>query len=247
MHGGHVTEGEDLDDRHRQLAQDRSSAQADSGGFAVPVLIENTAGGDNAMARQFDALARLWDAVGEFDVGFCLDTCHAFAAGEDLVDLVDRVKAITGRIDLVHLNSSRDEFGSARDRHANIASGTIDPELLVAVVARRRRAGRGRDAGARARPPTSRSCASTWPVEGDAGGGGRAGARGRRVAPAAVRPGRARRGRPPVRADAVRRLPEQRPLHRAGVRPVGPQRAGLREAQQGRGLLLRHPVPVDRP
>ena len=43
--------------------------QADEGGFAVPVLIENTAGGDNAMARRFDALARLWDAVGEFGVG----------------------------------------------------------------------------------------------------------------------------------------------------------------------------------
>jgi deoxyribonuclease-4 len=109
--------------------------QQDEGGFAVPVLIENTAGGDNAMARHFDALARLWDAVGEFGVGFCLDTCHAFAAGEDLVDVVDRAKSITGRIDLVHLNNSRDEFGSARDRHANIADGTIDPDALVAVCA----------------------------------------------------------------------------------------------------------------
>ena len=96
--------------------------QAEEGGFPLPILIENTAGGDNAMARQFDVLARLWDAVGEFGVGFCLDTCHAFAAGEDLVGIVDRVKAITGRIDLVHLNNSRDEFGSARDRHANIAT-----------------------------------------------------------------------------------------------------------------------------
>jgi deoxyribonuclease IV len=73
--------------------------------------------------------------VGEFDVGFCLDTCHAFAAGEELVDVVDRAKAITGRIDLVHLNDSRDEFGSARDRHANIGAGTIDPEALTAVCA----------------------------------------------------------------------------------------------------------------
>jgi deoxyribonuclease-4 len=85
------------------------------------------------MARRFDALARLWDAVGEFGVGFCLDTCHAFAAGEDLVDVVDRAKAITGRIDLVHLNDSRDGFGSARDRHANIGQGTIAPEVLAAV------------------------------------------------------------------------------------------------------------------
>jgi deoxyribonuclease-4 len=109
--------------------------QKDEGGFATPVFIENTAGGDNAMARRFDALARLWDAVGEFEVGFCLDTCHAFAAGEELLGVVERARAITGRIDLVHLNDSRDEFDSARDRHANIGTGTIDPELLVAVCA----------------------------------------------------------------------------------------------------------------
>ncbi|MBO0848109.1 MAG: deoxyribonuclease IV [Pseudonocardia sp.] len=134
VHGGHVTAGEDPDvgvDNWRKFF----ARQADEGGFAVPILIENTAGGDNAMARRFDALARLWDAVGEFGAGFCLDTCHAFAGGEDLVDVVDRAKAITGRIDLVHLNNSRDEFNSARDRHANIAEGTIDPDQLVAVCA----------------------------------------------------------------------------------------------------------------
>jgi deoxyribonuclease IV len=134
VHGGHVTADDDTAtgvDNWRKFVE----RQAGDGGFAVPILIENTAGGDHAMARHFDALARLWDAVGEFGVGFCLDTCHAFAAGADLVDVVDRAKAITGRIDLVHLNSSRDEFGSARDRHANIADGTIDPDALGAVCA----------------------------------------------------------------------------------------------------------------
>ena len=66
--------------------------------------------------------------------GFCLDTCHAWAGGEDLVGLVERVRAITGRIDLVHLNNSRDEFDSGRDRHANLASGHIDPDVLVEVA-----------------------------------------------------------------------------------------------------------------
>ena len=134
VHGGHVTKGEDPAEgfsNWRKLFE----RQAESGGFAVPILIENTAGGENAMARRFDALKRLWDEVGDFGAGFCLDTCHAFAAGEDLVDIVERVKGITGRIDLVHLNSSRDEFASSRDRHANIASGTIPPEQLVAVLA----------------------------------------------------------------------------------------------------------------
>ena len=134
VHGGHVTKGEDpavgLVNWRKFVER-----QAADGGFPLPLLVENTAGGDNAMARRWDMLARLWEQIGEFGVGFCLDTCHAFAAGEDLVDVVDRAKAITGRIDLVHLNNSRDEFGSSRDRHANIASGTISPDLLVAVVA----------------------------------------------------------------------------------------------------------------
>jgi deoxyribonuclease-4 len=134
VHGGHVTRGEDPAEG---LANWRKffQRQATEGGFPLPILIENTAGGDNAMARQFDMLARLWDEVAEFGAGFCLDTCHAFSAGENLDGVVDRVMAITGRIDLVHLNSSRDEFGSARDRHANIADGTIDAEQLVAVAA----------------------------------------------------------------------------------------------------------------
>ncbi len=135
VHGGHVGEGDDLTAGFENWRKTFAYAQ-EQGGFPVPVLIENTAGGDRACARRLDALARLWDAVGEYGAGFCLDTCHAFAGGEPLEDLVDRVLAITGRIDLVHCNNSRDPFGSGRDRHANLADGTIDPELLVEVVRR---------------------------------------------------------------------------------------------------------------
>jgi deoxyribonuclease-4 len=134
VHGGHLTKGEDpvagVENWRKMFAR-----QSDDGGFGTRILVENTAGGDNAMARRFDSLARLWDAIGDYDVGFCLDTCHAFAAGEDLTDAVDRVMAITGRIDLVHCNNSRDGFGSARDRHAPLRVGTIDAEQLVAVCA----------------------------------------------------------------------------------------------------------------
>lgn len=130
VHGGHVLAKEDP-----SIGVENWRKTFERMEMRLPILIENTAGGDNAMARKLDALSRLWDAVGEFGAGFCLDTCHAFAGGEDLVDVVDRVRAITGRIDLVHLNNSRDEFDSARDRHANIAAGTIDPEQLVAVCA----------------------------------------------------------------------------------------------------------------
>ncbi len=133
VHGGHVGKGEDVTVGFDNWRKTFAYAEKE-GGFAAPILIENTAGGDNVCARRFDALARLWEAIGDYDVGFCLDTCHAYAGGEDLLDIVDRVKAITGRIDLVHANDSRDPFDSGRDRHDNLGQGTIDPDLIVAVV-----------------------------------------------------------------------------------------------------------------
>jgi deoxyribonuclease-4 len=133
VHGGHVNKGDDVAKGFDNWRKTFAYA-AESGGFASRVLIENTAGGDNACARRFDALGRLWDAIGAYEVGFCLDTCHAHAGGEELLGIVDRVKAITGRIDLVHANDSRDAFDSGRDRHTNLGQGKIDPDLLVAVV-----------------------------------------------------------------------------------------------------------------
>ena len=133
VHGGHVTADADLAEGYENWA--KAVARIDR---PVPMLIENTAGGDQALARGLDGVARLWDAIagagGSGEVGFCLDTCHAFASGEDLPTIVDRVKAITGRIDLVHCNNSRDEFGSGRDRHAGMKKGTIDPSMLADLI-----------------------------------------------------------------------------------------------------------------
>ncbi len=129
VHGGHAGANDDP-----AAGFDSWRKTFERASWQLPILIENTAGGDNACARKLEDIARLWDAVGDLGAGFCLDTCHAFAAGEELLDIVDRVKAITGRIDLVHLNDSKDPFESGRDRHTNVGSGTIDPELLLAVI-----------------------------------------------------------------------------------------------------------------
>jgi deoxyribonuclease-4 len=132
VHGGHLNDGDDPAIGFDNWRKTFAYAQND-GGFALPVLIENTAGGTNAMARRFDRLAALWDAVGDYGVGFCLDTCHAYAGGEELAGIVDRVKSITGRIDLVHANNSRDAFDSGADRHANFDAGTIDATVIAEV------------------------------------------------------------------------------------------------------------------
>ncbi|MBA3232669.1 MAG: deoxyribonuclease IV [Propionibacteriales bacterium] len=133
VHGGHLSKDDDP-----AIGCDNWRKCVDQLDMTVPVLIENTAGGDNAMARRLDRVAQMWDAIGSAEggdtVGFCLDSCHAHAGGEDLTGVVERVKAITGRIDLVHANDSRDKFDSGADRHANLGAGSIAAEALVEVV-----------------------------------------------------------------------------------------------------------------
>ncbi|HUR52190.1 MAG TPA: deoxyribonuclease IV [Mycobacteriales bacterium] len=130
VHGGHVTAGEDPADGVANWVKALERME-----LPLPLLVENTAGGEHAMARRLEAIDRLWDAIGGFEnVGFCLDTCHFHAGGEELATVVDRVRAITGRIDLVHCNDSRDAFDSGADRHANLGAGQIDLDVLVSVV-----------------------------------------------------------------------------------------------------------------
>ncbi len=131
VHAGHAEDGIDRGFRRwRKVFEELESP--------VPILIENTAGGTNAMARRLDRIARLWEAVtdaaGGDEVGFVLDTCHAHAGGIPLGDAVERVRAITGRIDLVHVNDSRDAFDSGADRHANLGAGALDGDEVAALV-----------------------------------------------------------------------------------------------------------------
>ncbi|WP_370370615.1 deoxyribonuclease IV [Catenulispora sp. GP43] len=129
VHGGHLT------------AADAPEAGFDNWRKAVdqleqhcPVFIENTAGGEHAMARRLESIAKLWDAVGHSGVGLCLDTCHAFAGGIPLETAVADIKAVTGRVDLVHANDSQGAFDSGIDRHANFGTGEITPPDLIAQV-----------------------------------------------------------------------------------------------------------------
>ena len=131
VHGGHAED--DIAEGPGRWLRSLEMLETD-----VQVLIENTAGGENAVARRFDALARLWDAIGVadhgIDLGFCFDTCHAHAAGEELGDAVERALAITGRLDLLHANDSRDPAGTGADRHERLGEGKIDPGALRAMI-----------------------------------------------------------------------------------------------------------------
>jgi deoxyribonuclease-4 len=138
VHGGHVNASDDP-----AVGFDNWRKAVEATDLKIPLLLENTAGGENAMARHLDRIAGTWAAIQQADgsenVGFCLDTCHAWAGGIKLADAVGQLHAITGRIDLVHANDSRDAFDSGADRHANFGSGQLDPDEFAGVV---------RDAGA---------------------------------------------------------------------------------------------------
>ena len=130
VHGGHVT-GDGP--QEEGLIRWRKALEAID--TEMQILIENTAGGDKAVARRVEWIGRLWDEIGEFDVGFVLDTCHTWAGGEPFDELVPRVLEATGRIDLVHANDSKDPFDSRRDRHENLGRGECPPAALAEVVA----------------------------------------------------------------------------------------------------------------
>jgi deoxyribonuclease IV len=130
VHGGHVTKDDDPAAGFANWAK-----AVDQIDLTCPVLIENTSGGENSMARTTESWQHLWDAVGHSGVGVCLDTCHAWAAGIPLPDAVEILRGITGRIDLVHCNNSRDAFASGRDRHASLAGGEVPAADIVRTVA----------------------------------------------------------------------------------------------------------------
>lgn len=130
VHGGHVTKDDPIEAglENWRKAMERLEPGA-------PLLIENTAGGDHAMARTLERLRQLFGTLEGLDAGFCLDTCHAHAGGIDLTLGVQQILDATGRIDLVHVNDSKGAFGSGADRHANLGEGTIGAEVVAAVVA----------------------------------------------------------------------------------------------------------------
>jgi deoxyribonuclease-4 len=100
----------------------------------VPLLIENTAGGANAMARTAGTVAELWTALEGLPAAFCFDTCHAHAAGEDPVEMAGLLRERIGAIALVHANGSRDPAGGGRDRHANLRDSVLAAAVVVEAV-----------------------------------------------------------------------------------------------------------------
>ena len=94
------------------------------------LLLENSAGQKNSIGSKTDELAAIYDAIDSKRVGFCLDTCHIYAAGYDITKesvLDDMDKGFDlNLVKVIHLNDAKHELGSGLDRHTNIGFGHIN-------------------------------------------------------------------------------------------------------------------------
>lgn len=105
------------------------------------VLLETMAGKGTEIGRNFEELKRILDGVElKEKMGVCLDTCHIFDGGYDIVNdldgVIDEFDKVIGleKLHAIHLNDSMNQMGSHKDRHAKIGDGYIGLEALIRVI-----------------------------------------------------------------------------------------------------------------
>ena len=134
--GSHVGQG--VDAGIAQIAQAlRKALEPD---YPVEVLLETMAGKGSEVGGRFEELKAILDAVGSPRVGVCLDTCHVYDAGYDIVENLDGVLSefdrVIGldRLKALHLNDSQNPFASHKDRHECIGKGSLGQETFRRIV-----------------------------------------------------------------------------------------------------------------
>lgn len=109
-------------------------------GYPVTVLLETMAGKGSEVGGRFEELKAILDATGDDTVGVCLDTCHVYDGGYDIVNDLDGVlrefDRVIGlnRLKALHLNDSKNPFASHKDRHECIGKGSLGLETFRAIV-----------------------------------------------------------------------------------------------------------------
>lgn len=119
----------------------RGLDQALTGQEHITVLLETMSGKGTEIGYRFEQLKKIRDGAAHPEqIGICLDTCHVFAAGYDIVGNLDGVLDEFDRIlglellKAIHLNDSMMPFGSKKDRHAAFGEGEIGTEALIRVL-----------------------------------------------------------------------------------------------------------------
>jgi deoxyribonuclease-4 len=130
-------------------ATDHSKSSSRKSG-KVTFLLENSAGQKNSIGSKLEDIRSILDKISSKNVGICMDTCHAFAAGYDLRsekkndDFVDKFDSVIGleKLRLIHLNDSEKEIGSHIDRHEHIGLGKIGVKGMSAILKNRKLKGK---------------------------------------------------------------------------------------------------------
>ena len=135
--GSHVGQGIEMG--IQRIAESLNGAMFD--GMRTTVLLETMAGKGSEVGGRFEELRAIIDRVERGgNIGVCLDTCHVFDGGYDIVndldgvlDEFDRVIGI-GRLRAIHLNDSKNPLRSRKDRHEKIGDGQIGLEAITRII-----------------------------------------------------------------------------------------------------------------
>jgi len=109
-------------------------------GYPVTVLLETMAGKGSEIGGRFEELKAIIDGVGSADVGVCLDSCHVHDGGYDIVNDLNGVLAEFDRVigldklKALHLNDSKNPFGSHKDRHELLGQGNLGENTFQNIV-----------------------------------------------------------------------------------------------------------------
>ena len=135
--GSHVGQGAETG--IRKIAEILNDVLTDD--QSTTVLLETMSGKGSEVGRNFQEIRSILDRVNHKEkMGVCLDTCHVWDGGYDIVHdldgVLDEFDQIIGlsRLKAVHLNDSLNDLGSHKDRHARIGEGKIGLEALVNVI-----------------------------------------------------------------------------------------------------------------
>ena len=123
------------------LSEALEKAERKIGGkVSTTVLLETMAGKGSEVGRSFEEVAEILARMGRDDIGVCLDTCHVWDGGYDIVGDLDGVLAKFDsaiglrRLKAVHLNDSMNTLAAHKDRHEKIGKGKIGLDALAAVI-----------------------------------------------------------------------------------------------------------------
>ena len=134
--GSHVGQGVEAGIEHICNALKKAMAPD----YPVTVLLEGMAGKGSEIGGKFEELRAIIDGVGKDNIGVCLDTCHMYDAGYDIVNDLDGVLAEFDRIvgldklKALHLNDSKNPYSSHKDRHECLGQGHLGLETFRKIV-----------------------------------------------------------------------------------------------------------------